>query len=83
MISFTFVLGILVAQGSGGLNLIAYRDALTVSTQSAASQVVPFAELWERGEKIRGQRIEVSGRVVRSFDAEASGELPARDDLHG
>ncbi len=54
-----------------------YRASLSRAIETAPRNVA-FHDLWDRPDEFRGRSVSVEGRVVRTFRAGASGELPAR-----
>ena len=69
-----------IEDGLSLIDLPAYKAALDGRDESK-SVPVTFRELWERPKDYRGRRVRVEGRIVRHFQAPASGELPPRVEL--
>jgi hypothetical protein len=79
MILGTLIVLGLIAQAPDGerlstADLAAYGRAL-IDTPATA-EPVDFRALWEEGDRYRGQRVEVRGRVVRRLAQPAFGDFP-------
>ncbi|MDB5350899.1 MAG: hypothetical protein JWN86_2146 [Planctomycetota bacterium] len=80
------ILGLLIAAqapveiGLSLADLPMYKAALD-GRDDSPPVAVQFRDLWGRPAAYRGHRVRVEGRIVRRFQAPASGELPARVEL--